>query len=74
MNNAKEGEVTKKIENETSQLPSVLWLSLAVASMAVSAGLKISGKGKDALFVGQWAAPFMLLGIYNKIVKTEGND
>lgn len=74
MNNQKEGEVTKKIENQTAQLPSLLWLSLAVGSMAVSAGLKLSGKGKDALFIGQWAAPFLLLGLYNKLVKTEGND
>jgi hypothetical protein len=27
-----------------------------------------------ALFVGQWAAPFLQLGIYNKIVKTQGYD
>lgn len=74
MNTAQEGEVTKKIENQTSQAPSVLWLSLSVASMAVSAGLKLAGRGKDALFIGQWAAPFLLLGIYNKIVKVEGND
>lgn len=29
---------------------------------------------KSALFVGQWAAPFLLFGIYNKIVKVEGSD
>ena len=27
-----------------------------------------------ALFVGQWAAPFLLFGVYNKIVKVEGSD
>jgi hypothetical protein len=27
-----------------------------------------------ALFVGQWAAPFLLLGIYNKMVKQHGSD
>ena len=44
--------------------------------MAVSAALKCArGKDdKDALFIGQWVAPFLLLGIYNKIVKTEGHD
>jgi len=26
------------------------------------------------LFVGQWAAPFLLLGIYNKMVKQHGSD
>ena len=32
------------------------------------------GREKDALFVGQWAAPFLLFGVYNKIVKVQGSD
>lgn len=24
--------------------------------------------------IGQWVSPFLLMGIYNKIVKTEGHD
>ena len=27
-----------------------------------------------ALLVGQWAAPLLIMGLYNKIVKTEGHD
>ena len=27
-----------------------------------------------ALYVGQWVAPFLLLGIYNKMVKQHGSD
>jgi len=42
--------------------------------MGASAALKCMSNDKNALFVGQWAAPFLLLGIYNKIVKTEGHD
>jgi len=42
--------------------------------MAVSLAFKIGGKDHKDLFVGQWAAPFLLLGIYNKIVKVAGND
>jgi hypothetical protein len=42
--------------------------------MTVPAGLKIAGRKHSALFVGQWAAPFLLLGIYNKLVKQEGHD
>ena len=70
----REGEATKKIEDETAKLPSGLFLSLALGSMALSLTLKLMGKNHDALFVGQWAAPFLLLGTYNKIVKTEGHD
>ncbi len=29
---------------------------------------------KTVLFIGQWTALFLLLGIYNKIVKTEEHD
>lgn len=72
--NLNEGHVTEKIENQTAKMPSTLWLGLAIAGMAGSAVLKICGKKDDALFVGQWVAPFLLFGVYNKIVKTEGND
>jgi hypothetical protein len=36
--------------------------------------LHASGKREDGLFVGQWVAPFLLFGVYNKIVKVAGYD
>jgi hypothetical protein len=42
--------------------------------MAASAVLKFSGKNHWALFVGQWAAPFLIMGNYNKMVKQHGSD
>ncbi len=33
-----------------------------------------SGKDDWALFVGQWAAPFLIVGNYNKMVKQDGSD
>jgi len=69
-----EGNVTKAIENQTSKIPSDMFLWASLASMGVSLTLKCLKKNHTALFVGQWAAPFLLLGIYNKIVKTQGND
>jgi len=69
-----EGPVAKKIEKHTSKIPSDTFLWAAVGSMAVSATLKICGRKHDALVVGQWAAPFLLLGIYNKLVKQAGHD
>lgn len=73
-NDQTEGKTAKAIEKQTSKIPSDVFLWSALGSMAVSAGLKIAGRDKTALFVGQWAAPFLLLGLYNKIVKTEGHD
>ncbi len=69
-----EGKVTKAIENQTAKLPSDLFLYAALASIGTSLTLKILKQDKNALFVGQWAAPFLLLGLYNKLVKLEGND
>jgi len=69
-----EGKVTRAIEEQTAKLPSDLFLWASLASMGVSLALKFTGQRHNALFVGQWAAPFLLLGIYNKIVKTEGHD
>ena len=70
----REGPVADAIEQQTAKLPSDLFLWAALGSMAVSAALKCFGKSHTALFVGQWAAPFLLLGVYNKLVKLEGHD
>jgi hypothetical protein len=70
----KEGPVAKAIESQTAKLPSDLFLWTSIGAMATSFTLKMLGKNHTALFIGQWAAPFLLLGIYNKIVKTEGHD
>lgn len=70
----KEGPVAKAIESQTAKLPSDVFLWTAIGAMATSFTLKMLGKNHTALFIGQWAAPFLLLGVYNKIVKTEGHD
>jgi hypothetical protein len=69
-----EGQIAEAIEEQTAKLPSDLFLWFALGAMAASATLKIAGKDETALFVGQWAAPFLLLGVYNKLVKLEGHD
>ncbi len=71
---ATEDQVTAAIEKFTSQVPSSVYLGAALASMAVSLGLKVAKKEHEALFIGQWAAPFLILGIYNKLVKLHGSD
>jgi hypothetical protein len=69
-----EGKVARLMEEQTSKLPSDTFLWASLASMGISLILKCLGRRHNALFVGQWAAPFLLLGIYNKIVKTQGHD
>jgi len=69
-----EGPLTKAIENQTAKLPSDVWLMAAGVSVIAALTLKMMGKDRDALFVGQWVAPFLLHGIYNKLVKVAGSD
>ncbi len=71
---ATEDQATAAIEKVTSRVPSSAYLAAAVASMAASLTFKISKRDHAALFVGQWAAPFLLMGIYNKLVKLHGSD
>jgi hypothetical protein len=62
---AQEDQITAAMEKYTSQVPSSVYLGLALGSMAISVGLQAAKKQHASLFVGQWAAPFLILGIYN---------
>jgi hypothetical protein len=70
----REDQFTSSIESQTAQIPSTGYLGAAIASMAASAVLKIMGKNDWALFVGQWAPSFLIMGVYNKMVKQHGSD
>ncbi len=69
-----EGRVASTIERQTAKVPSDLFLWAAGASIAGSLTLKMMNRDKDALFVGQWAPTFLLLGTYNKLVKIMDTD
>ena len=44
------------------------------APKAASAALQVVGNRKVSVFVGQWAPTFLILGVYNKLVKQLGSD
>jgi hypothetical protein len=69
-----EDQLTAMMESYSSRWPTSLFLGAAFASIFGSAFLKSQGKHQHALFIGQWAAPFLLLGLYNKMVKQHGSD
>jgi hypothetical protein len=69
-----EGTVARTIEQQTAKLPSDVYLWAAGGAIAASAILQLTGKPRASLFLGQWVAPFLLLGVYNKIVKVAGSD
>jgi hypothetical protein len=70
----REGTVARSIEQQTAKIPSDVFLWAALGSIAVSLGFNASKKQHAALFVGQWAPTFLLLGIYNKLVKLHGSE
>ena len=69
-----EGTVARTIEQQTAKLPSDIFLWAAVGAIGVSAFLEFSGNEEKSRFVGQWVAPFLLLVLYNKLVKVAGSD
>ncbi len=71
---AHEDQFTAAIEQYTAKIPSSVFLGMAIASILASVSFKIAKKSDEALFVGQWVAPFLILGNYNKMVKQHGSD
>src|SRR5262249_37716970 len=69
-----EGVVARTIEQQTAKLPSDLFLWAAGASIVGSLALQGMGRQHASLFVGQWAPTFLILGLYNKLVKVHGSD
>lgn len=86
----REGPVARRIEKQTARIPSDVWLWAAGASIIgslVAQGIGMFGgprsqmrqlmyptKSPISQFVGMWAPTFLLLGLYNKIVKVMGSD
>ena len=69
-----EGTVATMIESQTSKLPSDTFLWAAVGAMGVSAICQLTGAKDKSRFFGQWVAPLLLFGVYNKMVKQHGHD
>jgi hypothetical protein len=69
-----EGRIARAIEEQTARVPSDAFLWAAVGSIAASASMRLMGQKTGSLFVGQWAPVFLMLGVYNKLVKQLGSD
>ena len=67
-----ESQVTRLIEQQAAKLPSDVFLFTALAAMAVSAALEISGNTRLSRFIALWPPSLLTMGIYNKLVKVMG--
>jgi hypothetical protein len=70
----REGKIARTIEEQTSKLPSDVFLWASAGAMTAALILQLARQKHMSLFIGQWAAPFLLFGIYNKLVKQRGHD
>ena len=69
-----EGPVAKAIERQTSKVPSDIFLWAAAGAVGMSLLLQTMNRKERSLFIGQWAPTFLILGLYNKLVKVAGSD
>ena len=69
-----EGAIARIIEEQTAKLPSDVFLWAAGGSIIGSLALNMMGEEHKSLFVGQWAPTFLILGLYNKLVKLHGSE
>jgi hypothetical protein len=67
-----ESDLARWIEQQTAKVPSHWFLLGALGSMGLSLALELTGRQRESRFVGQWPAPLLIMGMYNKLVKTLG--
>jgi len=72
--NIHEGPLTRTVESQTAKIPSIGFLSLAVASMGLSAFTTLVLKNRPlGNFFGLWVPSILVIGLYNKLVKIESH-
>lgn len=69
-----EGKGTIAVEKQTAKIPSMVYLFAGMGALVTSMCMMHTKHKHTALMVGQWAAPLLIMGLYNKVVKTEGHD
>ena len=69
-----EDEFTKTIEKYTASIPSSAYLAVAIGAMGFSLFCQLVGRGKWGNFIAQWVPTWLIIGLYNKVVKQEGHD
>ena len=67
-----ESRVTLLVEQQAAKIPSDVFLVFALGAMAASFTLEIAGRLRASRFIGMWPGPLLVMGVYNKLVKTLG--
>ena len=69
-----EDQFTKTIESYTAAIPSSGYLAVAIGAMGLSLLCEVASRGKWGNFIAQWVPTWLIIGVYNKLVKLEGHD
>ncbi|NIG55630.1 hypothetical protein [Chitinophaga sp. Cy-1792] len=69
-----EEEIVQPMSIRVPEVPSETFLWAAFASITTALFLQCLGKKHTGLFVGQLAAPLLLMGIYKKLNKPASNE
>jgi hypothetical protein len=69
-----EDQFTKTVEDYTAEIPSSAYLGIALGAMGLSLVCQAMGQGKWGNFIAQWVPTWLIIGVYNKLVKLEGHD
>jgi hypothetical protein len=67
-----EGNLTRLIERQTARVPSDVFLFVALGAMGAALLLELNGRQSLSRFVGMWPPTLLIMGVYNKLVKTTG--
>ena len=69
-----EDQFPKTIESYTAAVPSTGYLAFALGAMGLSLACQVAGRGKWGNFIAEWVPTWLIIGLYNKLVKLEGHQ
>src|SRR5919107_5560621 len=67
-------QFTRRIGSYTAAVPSSVYLGVAIGAMGLSLVCKVVGRGKWGNFIAEWVPTWLIIGLYNKLVKLEGHQ
>lgn len=70
----REGKVARTIESQTAKLPSDVFLWAGLGLLAAGGIMQLTRVKNAGLYLSELAAPILIMGLYNKLVKLEGHD
>lgn len=63
---------TMLIEQQAAKIPSSIFLISGLGAMFASLAFELGGNTRVSRFVGLWPPVLLVMGLYNKLVKTYG--